>query len=201
MDPSETPNTSPGTEEELLRLARTGDQQALGALVRLHQRSVRVFVGRYLRDAALVDDVAQEAFITAFRKLPSYRADAPFSYWLLGIARLEVLLHLRGNERWRRRAAIALDEVLTEADLRELEAGEEALARRRSVEALQGCLEKLAPASAGLIAQHYFAGVPLGDLARRLGRREGALRVTLFRVRQALRECLERSSLHEGAAR
>ena len=77
-------------EEERDLVARaTGadDISAFGILVRLHQSRVRGFLRRLTRgDTALADDLAQETFLEAQRKLRQYRAEGPFVGWLLRIA-------------------------------------------------------------------------------------------------------------------
>lgn len=70
------------SETALVRAAQRGDQAAFGALVRRHQRRVFRLVGRFYRHPEDVDDLAQETFLLAWRKLGSYRRDAPFEHWL-----------------------------------------------------------------------------------------------------------------------
>lgn len=75
-------------EDELLaRCMGGGDPDAFGELVRLHQSPVRRFL-RHLTggDEALADDLAQEAFVRAYRGLAGFRAASRFQTWLLGIA-------------------------------------------------------------------------------------------------------------------
>ena len=63
------------------------DQHAFAELVRRYQSPVRAFLTRMARgDAHLGDDLAQETFLKAWRKLHTYRGSAPFSTWLFGIA-------------------------------------------------------------------------------------------------------------------
>lgn len=78
----------PPSDSDLIAgvLARD-DRAAFGELVRRHQSAVRGFLRHLTRgDAALADDLAQETFIDAYRRLPCFRGDAAFSTWLLGIA-------------------------------------------------------------------------------------------------------------------
>ncbi len=72
--------------ERLLREAAAGDAAAFNALVREHQSKVRGFLRRLTRgDAALADDLGQETFLEAWRKIAQYRGDGSFSGWLCGI--------------------------------------------------------------------------------------------------------------------
>lgn len=70
--------------------------QAFGRLVREHQAKVRGFLRRLTRgDAALADDLAQETFLEAYRKLAQYRGEGSFSSWLCGIAWSRFLMERR----------------------------------------------------------------------------------------------------------
>src|SRR6201996_6937105 len=82
--------------EGLVRGAAAGDAAAFGALVREHQSRVRGFLRRLTRgDAALADDLAQETFLEAFRKIAQYRGEGSFGGWLCGIAWSRFLMERR----------------------------------------------------------------------------------------------------------
>ena len=70
----------------LVQLAQRGDSGAFDALVRRYQHKVVKLVMRYVRDPADAEDIAQEAFIKAFRALPRFRGDSAFYTWLYRIA-------------------------------------------------------------------------------------------------------------------
>ena len=76
------------TDADLVaRVLSREDQHAFGELVRRYQSPVRAFLARLARgDAHLADDLAQETFVKAWRKLGTYRGSARFSTWLFGIA-------------------------------------------------------------------------------------------------------------------
>ena len=86
-------------EQCLLQQARQGSVDAFGALVRLHQGRVRGFLRRLCRDHALADDLAQDCFVLAWRKLADYRERGAFSAWLCGIAYRCFLQALRSRRR------------------------------------------------------------------------------------------------------
>jgi RNA polymerase sigma factor (sigma-70 family) len=89
------------TDADLIaRVLQTGDPNAFGELVRRYQSPVRAFLRKLTRgDAALADDLAQETFLRAWRKLESYRGEARFSTWLFGIAANEFRARLRHDHR------------------------------------------------------------------------------------------------------
>ena len=71
------------------------DTQAFGELVRRYQSRVRGWLRHLARDAVLADDLAQETFIRAWKKLSAFKGKGSFEAWLLGIARNEFLQHRR----------------------------------------------------------------------------------------------------------
>ncbi|HEX4025653.1 MAG TPA: sigma-70 family RNA polymerase sigma factor [Steroidobacteraceae bacterium] len=92
---------SPGTmlgqaaEGALVVLARAGDDAAFGELVRRRQAWLRRLLRRLCRDHGLVDDLAQQAFLQAWRSLPALRSAAAFGPWLRRLAVTAWLQHLR----------------------------------------------------------------------------------------------------------
>jgi RNA polymerase sigma-70 factor (ECF subfamily) len=84
---SELPVASP-QDSDLLLVQRTvaGDQRAYGLLVLKYQRRIQRLIGRMVRDVDLVEDIAQETFIRAYRALHQFRGDAQFYTWLYRIA-------------------------------------------------------------------------------------------------------------------
>lgn len=84
----------------LLNLARTGDAEAFGRLVAMHQRAVFRAAMAALGSHADAEDAAQDAFIMAWRKLPGFRGDAQFRTWLLTIVWRKALDRRRKRTRW-----------------------------------------------------------------------------------------------------
>ncbi len=83
-----TPPEKPAEDSDLLLVERAnaGDKRAFGLLVLKYQRRVQRLIGRMVRDVDLVDDIAQETFIRAYRALHQFRGDAQFYTWLYRIA-------------------------------------------------------------------------------------------------------------------
>ena len=72
----------PSDEKRLIAASRRGDSDAFAELVRLHQRRVFRLAGRFFKQREDVEDAAQETFLTAWRRLETYKAKAPFEHWL-----------------------------------------------------------------------------------------------------------------------
>lgn len=83
----------------MLRATIGGETQAFSELVAMHQSAVRAFLMRLCRNGALADDLAQETFLSAFRKLATYRQTGGFNSWLFGIAYRCFLQHQRHEKR------------------------------------------------------------------------------------------------------
>lgn len=74
------------TDQALVERVQAGDKTAFDLLVRKYQHRVLKLVGRFVNDAAEAEDVAQEAFLKAYRALASFRGDSAFYTWLYRIA-------------------------------------------------------------------------------------------------------------------
>jgi RNA polymerase sigma-70 factor (ECF subfamily) len=179
-------------EGRLIDRSRQGDAGAFTQLVSAHQGRVRAYIGGTINRPEVVDDLAQEVFLSAFRSLDTYKGEAPFGVWLLGIARHKTLMHLRHEVRRLARESRSLDLVLSDLRVKVLEADEMMMAHReREVLALQRCLERLPANGAELIVDRYFRARSIAEMARASGKREGTVRMTLMRLRQVLRACVE----------
>lgn len=91
-----------GDDELAVLTSAAGDASAFGELVRRHQGVVRGFLRRLTGDAAMADDLAQDAFIKAFTKIKAYTGPGKFKSWLLSIAYREFLMHRRKAASWNR---------------------------------------------------------------------------------------------------
>lgn len=88
---------------ELVRRAQAGDVQAFGDLIERNQRAVFRAALAAVGSATEADDVAQEAFVTAFQKLQGFRGDAAFKTWLLAITWRKAIDRRKSVTRWMQR--------------------------------------------------------------------------------------------------
>ncbi len=176
-----------------------GETTDFEGLVREYQGRVRAFFATRLADSSLVDDLAQETFFVAYRRLSTFDRAQPFYPWLRGIA-LNILLNETRKHRPRaedpRALAAILERLAAEASDR---LGDVDLSSE-----LRDCIGRLGDAAARLLKDRYEERLPIAVLARREGKTAKTLAVTLVRIRHRLRECLEsknvRGSLAEGGA-
>jgi RNA polymerase sigma-70 factor (ECF subfamily) len=101
------PETSTRTEAEMIAAILAGETQFYHGLIRPYERGVYLMALSYMKNEADAEDVAQEAFVKAFRNLASFRAESKFSTWLISITLNEA------KSRLRRRSVIQMDSLDT----------------------------------------------------------------------------------------
>ena len=116
MTPEEhTAPPPPDSDVMLVQRTLAGEQRAFELLVIKYQRRVERLIGRMVRDVDLVEDIAQETFIRAYRALAQFRGDAQFYTWLYRIAvntaKKQLLELKRDLNRVRRLALVRTQEV------------------------------------------------------------------------------------------
>ena len=175
-----------GAEALLVRQAVAGDRRAYGELVRRHQGRVRALLRRLCReDAALADDLAQDALVQAWRRLEHFRGEAAFATWLYRIAYNTFLMHVR---RPTVRSARAPDERWGDADagLAAEPAGAD-LVEQGEVRRALACLSE--PERA-VIVHCYYLELSHSEAAFVIGCPLGTLKSHLARALQKLRKRL-----------
>lgn len=176
-------------EADWLEQARAGSKDAFARLVTAHHGAIRAYLGRFSRDRAVVDDLAQDVFIAAWRSLAGYAGDAPLRIWLFGIAQNRGLKHLRDSARRRLHEGRPLEAVLP--GWLERTETEDLDRQERTLTALRACLGQLPPHSARIVDDYYFKGRTTAEIADETGRRRDNVWVVLMRIRQALRDCVQ----------
>lgn len=156
-------------------------------LITQNQNRLFGYVYSLLGDANVAHDVVQETNLVLWRKMDQYDDSRPFVPWALGIARFQVLSHIRDRQRDR----ILLDDNL--AETLSVEAIEHADHVEAYREALRDCMTVLAPKSRQIIDGRYFRKLPIAEIASQLGQSVGAVKVALLRTRRRLGECIEQS--------
>lgn len=135
-----------------------------------------------------VDDIAQEAFLVAWREFESYDQQRDYGKWLRGIARNLIRNEVRKQQRHKRLLHKGLTQLLLSST--EAQPRIDAVTNCR-VSVLRDCIEKLAPKSRKLVAGRYCDGWKAPDLADHFGMTATAVRKALSRIRQQLRECID----------
>ncbi len=174
-------------EADWIRDAAAGSHAAFAKILRAHQASIRGYLSRMVRRDDLVDDLAQETFIAAYRNLATWRQESSLRGWLLGIARKMVLRYLEDlKNRGTPRIESELASWLLQSAQRETPPGR----HEQELEALESCLRKLPPHSTRLVDEFYYKHRSADSIASATGRSVGAVWMALLRVREALRDCV-----------
>jgi RNA polymerase sigma-70 factor (ECF subfamily) len=164
--------------------------QEFEARVREHQSGLRAFIRALGADEAWVDDLAQEAFIVAYRRLDQFEPGTDFGKWLRGIARFLVANERRKEFRRSRLLPFAIVDVLLNCEA-ETATDPDVPALLR---AMRECVDQLPSRSRDLLQQRYAANDNATALARQLGIQADAVRQQLLRIRVAVKECIERKT-------
>ena len=180
-------------ESDLVLRVRNGDVDAYGVLLLQHGHSRRLrawLAARSLhRDA--VDELAQDAFVTAFQQIRKFREGTDFAAWLRRIA-WQLLRQSRKRYAVQQKHA---EQLITEL-------GREAANLTPDdplIEFLEQCLERLPPHTRSLLQQKYRDGMSTAEIAAAAQQSEEWVRITLYRTRQQLRECINRRRNEAGA--
>ena len=163
---------------ELVALTATGGRDAFGELIRRHGSAVRGLLRRMGADAALADDLAQDAFIAAFQQISDFRGEGTFQAW---VKRIAARLYVK---RWRREAKQA---VALMAD--ETEPAAAAAANDDRID-LDEALKSLRPAERLCVSLCYGAGLSHAEAAEALNAPLGTVKSHVKRGLDRLRRRL-----------
>jgi RNA polymerase sigma-70 factor (ECF subfamily) len=158
-------------------------------LVLAHQARLRAYLFARTGDAEAGDDIAQEVFLVVLKRWDEFDASRPAWPWLVTIARN--LLHEHWREARRESRVDELEAFIAERQLREEDRAGSVAAHESRMDALRQCLDKLAPESRELVRTIYGGRASCSAAADALGRRPGAVRMAIHRIRRALRSCVE----------
>ncbi len=172
----------------LVARAAKGDRGAFRALVLELETDLRFHLAALEVSEGLADEILQATFVSAYQHLGQYRGEGSFRGWLKVIARNHLLRALRDQQRFAAVNADTLEAALVGTGLEDLERLEELEQQSRR---LRACIERLPEGLRKLVEGRYLEGLPSRRLAERFSRTEIWVRVTLCRVRQSLRRCME----------
>ena len=186
-----------GQDTDALLVQRTldGDQKAFGLLVSKYQRRIQRLIGRMVRDAELVEDIAQETFIRAYRALPNFRGDAQFYTWLYRIAvnsAKKALVEIRRDplifESSRASEAEDDETYRPPNDLSSDETPEMLLAAKEVGVVVNAALEQLPEDLRQAITLREIEGLSYEEIAAVMSCPIGTVRSRIFRAREAISE-------------
>ena len=193
MRPPATGDLAQVSDEELVSLVASSDEQALGEL---YDRFGRVAYGlalRILRDEALAQDAVQEAFLGVWRSADRYLPErAKASTWILTLVHRRAVYLVRREDR---RRGESLDDAPEPIALSTVE-GEATLGFQRRV--VQEALKGLPAEQREALELAYYGGLTQSELAERLGQPLGTIKSRMFMGLARLRDLLAQAGLEES---
>lgn len=180
-----SPPTAIQSEAELIDAVRRGSRDAFAQVVRQHQGAVYAYLRARLLEPADAEDLCQEVFLRCYAGRAGLSRAVAMGPWLVGIGRNVLREHVR---RMQRRKEIAWTELCLE-----MEALVETVEsdREDALAFLPGCLDSLGKSAREALDLHYHANLKLAEIGERLHRSVGAVKLLMYRARQALKQCLD----------
>lgn len=181
-------------DQQLVERAQRGDKRAFELLVLKYQRKLERLLSRVIRDPGEVEDVAQEAFIKAYRALPNFRGDSAFYTWLyrIGINTAKNYLISMG-----RRAPTSTEFDSEEAEsfeeatgLRDINTPEAALMTKQIARTVNETIDSLPEELRTAITLREIDGLSYEEIAQIMSCPIGTVRSRIFRAREAVAEKL-----------
>ncbi len=174
-------------DAELVRRVLQGDRAAFEALITAHMDRVRAVAGSVVPDQEALDDVVQETFLRAYRRIGQLADPRTFPAWLARIARNEAI---SWHRRRKRRAQVPLDSLPPLVDLHRDEEERDPVQDAKLLRFTAG-LGHLRPAYRELLALQYEAQLSYEQIAETLGTTTANVEKKLYRARQRLLQLME----------
>jgi RNA polymerase sigma-70 factor (ECF subfamily) len=187
----------PDADALLVARVKLGDQRAFEMLVVKYQRRIERLVGLMVRDVDLVQDIAQESFIRAYRALPQFRGDSAFYTWLYRIAvntAKKMLLDMK-RDPLVSESALRNDEEndetsRVESELTDGETPEGLLASKEIAAAVNAAIAALSEDLRQAITLREIEGLSYEEIAEIMTCPIGTVRSRIFRAREAIAQRL-----------
>jgi RNA polymerase sigma-70 factor (ECF subfamily) len=181
-------------DQILVERVQQGDKRAFELLVVKYHRKIIRLVSRLIRDPAEVEDVAQDAFIKAYRALPQFRGESAFYTWLYRIA-VNTAKNYLATQGGRPESSSDIDteEAETFADgeqLRDINTPDSMLHTKQVAETVNRAMEALPEELRTAITLREIEGLSYEEIAEAMECPIGTVRSRIFRAREAIAEKL-----------
>ncbi|KMT66937.1 RNA polymerase sigma factor [Catenovulum maritimum] len=175
-------------ERKTIAKAQNGDNAAFAQIIMKYQDDVRAFLAVRMQHIIDADDLAQEAFIIAHRKLKDFDNSRAFSPWIKGIALNQLKDFYRRSNAHLNSDISDFEEILSDEIENKLSNQDE----NSMLVALEQCLEKVDDKFHKLIKQHYTEGYTVDELTKIHQVKHSAMTMRLHRIREKLRNCIDK---------
>lgn len=176
-------------DQDLVRRVQKGDKKAFDILVRKYQNKVVNLISRYVHDPNESVDVAQEAFIKAYRALPNFRGDSAFYTWMYRIAINTAKNYLVAQGRRLPLAAVDTQEAEQfegESTLKEYDTPENLMQKDDVERTILDTIEQLPEDLRTAITLRELEGLSYEEIAEAMACPVGTVRSRIFRAREAI---------------
>lgn len=181
-------------DQLLVERVQRGDKKAFDILVAKYQHKIVKLISRYIRDQAEVLDVAQDAFIKAYRALPKFRGESAFYTWLYRIAINTAKNYLVAQGRRLPDADVEIEvaeQYEGASDLRDYATPERLLLKDEIERTVFGVIEQLPEDLRTAITLRELEGLSYEEIAEAMGCPIGTVRSRIFRAREAIHNKLK----------
>lgn len=186
------------TDRDLVEAVRAGDDCAFEELYRRYQPRIAAFVRRKVGDPARAEDIAQDVFFSALRRLRATDAEIDFKPWVFQIASNAAIDHWRRTSR-AEEISVDADEGMRQSDRVRLTGAagpDSVLVDKERFEHLRGAFDELSEMHTRILVMREFEGLSYREIAEQLEVSRGSVESTLFRARRRLES--EYEDISEG---
>lgn len=188
------PEQGMSVDQELVQRVQAGDKNAFDVLIMKYQQRIINVITGFVHDPVEAQDVAQEAFIKAYRAIPNFRGDSAFYTWLYRIAINTSKNHL--TARARRPPTSDVDaadatNVYDAPELKEFETPESNLVSDELEQAIHQAIDELQEDTATAIKLREFEGMSYEEISEAMECPIGTVRSRIFRARESIEQRIQ----------
>ncbi len=180
---------APDVDQQLVERVQKGDKRAFDLLVIKYQHKLIAVISRFIRDHAEVHDVAQEAFIKAYRALPNFRGDSAFYTWIYRIAINTAKNHIVARNRRPPASDVEVDDAEFFAGndaMHEMNTPEHNLLRDELQDTITQAFQDLPDDLRTAVTLREMDGLSYEEIAEVMECPVGTVRSRIFRAREAI---------------